>query len=651
MSLFIPYLIKLSVSLGIVWLFYQVVLRRLTFYNWNRWYLLGYSLLSFLIPFIDISPVLQENEWSDSGVVQWVPMIGGTVTGVTETEVSSYQFTTWNLISLILVAGMLFFFARLIIQLLSFRKMVKKAKLLHAGATRIYQVEGDIIPFSFGNSIFINRHLHTEDELREIISHEFVHVKQGHSMDIILGELLCLLNWYNPFAWLLRRSIRQNLEFIADDKVLQYGIDPKQYQYLLLKVIGNNQFSIAPKFNFSSLKKRIAMMNKMKSAGVHIVKFLFILPFVAVLLIAFRNSDQRHDTAIVPGQKSTYLGENLKRAVFTDTVPLVNVANSKGNYINIKGVDGHCVVVVTDKKGKEVERVLLTEWNENEEKFENKYGEILPPPLPVEAIVCVPPMPPGEAISFTAAIDPILSIDAIFPIEAVVPTPALNIIVKPCIVMPADTTPLPATIVRGTNPGIVTDWEINDKKAVIRLKNGETEEYDLTNAIQKKKFEDKYGRIINLSKPGPDALGPVAVIGSRSGSPNTLPPVTVISSPIATTAIAGHAPAPDGEVLVIDALGHTINGNEDILFTITKNTTREQLEEFKKEMKSKGIELNYDEIDYDGGKLVRISGTMKSGGSTSSFVGVDFEKLILAMVKKGDRTYFKVSSRDDKRVI
>jgi beta-lactamase regulating signal transducer with metallopeptidase domain len=81
-------------------------------------------------------------------------------------------------------------------------------------------VQADIIPFSFGNSIFINKQLHSLDELREIVRHEFVHVKQKHSMDILWSELLCIACWYNPFSWLLKRSIRQNLEFIADSKVL-----------------------------------------------------------------------------------------------------------------------------------------------------------------------------------------------------------------------------------------------------------------------------------------------------------------------------------------------------------------------------------------------------------------------------------------------
>ena len=139
-------------------------------------------------------------------------------------------------------------------------------------------------------SVFINSNLHTEDELREIVRHEFVHVRQKHTIDIIWAELLCIINWYNPFAWLLKRSIRQNLEFIADNKVVENGIDKKQYQYLLLKVIGNNQYSIATKFNFSSLKKRIAMMNKTKSARLQVGRFLFLVPVLAIILLAFRKS-------------------------------------------------------------------------------------------------------------------------------------------------------------------------------------------------------------------------------------------------------------------------------------------------------------------------------------------------------------------------
>ncbi|HRQ51714.1 MAG TPA: M56 family metallopeptidase, partial [Agriterribacter sp.] len=150
-------------------------------------------------------------------------------------------------------------------------------------------VNSRIIPFAFGKSIFMNRQLHDAKDMEDIIKHEFVHIRQKHSIDIIWAELLCVLNWYNPFVWWIRSSIKQNLEYLADKTVLQDGMDKKQYQYLLLKVLGDHRFAIAQPFNFSSLKKRIAMMNKMQNTSIHLLKFLFMLPLIAVMVMAFRE--------------------------------------------------------------------------------------------------------------------------------------------------------------------------------------------------------------------------------------------------------------------------------------------------------------------------------------------------------------------------
>jgi len=140
-----------------------------------------------------------------------------------------------------------------------------------------------------------------EKEWSAIILHEYVHIRQRHTLDILLAELCCALNWYNPFAWLIRHAIRQNLEFIADSKVLEKGLDKKGYQYHLLKVIGEPRYRLANNFNFSSLKKRIIMMNKIRSARLHLVKFLFLLPLFAVLLVAFRS--QQSFTVATPVQE------------------------------------------------------------------------------------------------------------------------------------------------------------------------------------------------------------------------------------------------------------------------------------------------------------------------------------------------------------
>jgi hypothetical protein len=285
----ILYLLKVLVSLTLVLLFYQLVLRPLTFYNWNRWYLLGYSLISFFIPLLNISPALEQYQLTQNKAVNFIPAFTTNNFTPSATASASVGITLWQCLLLFIAAGSLVLLIRLVLQYFSLRKMMRTAQPVAKGRVNLFHIEEEVIPFSFGNSVFINRNLHTDAELSKIIQHELVHVKQKHSMDLLWSELLCIACWYNPFVWLLKKAIRQNLEFIADNKVIANGINKTTYQYLLLKVTGNNQFSIASQFNFSSLKKRIAMMNKMKSARMHLIKFLFVLPLVAVLLLAFRS--------------------------------------------------------------------------------------------------------------------------------------------------------------------------------------------------------------------------------------------------------------------------------------------------------------------------------------------------------------------------
>src|SRR5688572_14107186 len=337
MSLLIQYLVKLSISLAIVWLFYQFILRKLTFYNSNRWYLLGYTLLSFFIPFINISFILQNGDASANGLIQFIPSVHQYTIALEEAShcpvpIWSTQYDKWDWAAFALMSGVAILLLRFIMRYISFIRMRNRSELISVDGIKIYQVNKDIIPFSFGNSVFINCHQHSEEELKEIVRHEFVHVRQNHTIDIVWAELLCVLNWYNPFAWLLKRSIRQNLEFIADNKVIENGINKKEYQYLLLKVIGNNQFSIATQFNFSSLKKRIAMMNKTKSAKRQLGRFLFLFPVLAIILLSFRKSFTEDSPVKL----------NSGSPAVSDTIPDIKILNSKGFYIDIKDDNGNC---------------------------------------------------------------------------------------------------------------------------------------------------------------------------------------------------------------------------------------------------------------------------------------------------------------------
>lgn len=291
----ILYFLKVSVSLGIVWGFYQLLLRRLTFYTQNRWYLLGYSALAFFIPLIDLGPVLDGGAGNTYVVVRYIPSIGSRVVlpAVPEEGVDK-----WTLLAAGMVLVSFFLLVRLAVRWGSLLMVRRRSRLVEDGAVKLYWMEGDVRPFSFGSAVYINPRLHTEKEFSEIILHEYVHIRQRHSVDILFAELLCIVCWYNPFVWLLRYSIRQNLEFIADRAVLSSGVDRKGYQYHLLKVVGEPAYRLANNFSFSSLKKRIIMMNKIRSARLHLVKFLFILPLIGVSLVAFRKKIGREEEKV-----------------------------------------------------------------------------------------------------------------------------------------------------------------------------------------------------------------------------------------------------------------------------------------------------------------------------------------------------------------
>jgi hypothetical protein len=539
---FLTYLLKVSISLAVIFLFYQLVLRKLTFHNWNRFYLLGYSFLSILIPFIDISLVVKKENWENAVLVQWVPLVNGAEGNAFVQNDPVSSFSPWSLLTILLLSGTLLLLARFFIQWHSFRNLLRRAELIEDGKMKIYKVDENIIPFSFGRSVFINPALHSESEIREIILHEFVHARQRHTVDIIWAELICLLNWYNPFAWMIRKAIRQNLEFIADQKVLEQGIDRKQYQYLLLKVIGNEQFSIASKFNFSSLKKRIAMMNKMKSTGVHVLKFLFILPLLAVLLLAFRNK-------INPGMASL-------SQPFCDTVK--------------------------------------------------------PPTAPL------PPLDPASPASPSTLVTPL-------PPEAPLPPFAI----RPLSCDPAKKgTPVAVGTNSITGSSKVKVFEITKEMATMELKDGSTEVYNLNNNAEKKKFEEKYGGIYQTGSAAPVAFAS----GTNAVTAITLPP--------------GQATGAN----LIDTRGNIITGAEDIIITIKNTTTMEELDKFVEDVKSKGMVLKFDNVDFNDGKIVSISGMMKKGTSTSNFSMTDFKQFTLAAMEKDGKVWLKVST-DDRRVI
>lgn len=108
-------------------------------------------------------------------------------------------------------------------------------------------------PFSFFNWIFLNPDNVKEEEISEILTHEMAHVRQRHSIDVIISELVNICCWINPFAWLMKREVRLNLEFLADRRVMDAGFATKSYQYHLLGLTYSHKYGLSNNFNFLTL--------------------------------------------------------------------------------------------------------------------------------------------------------------------------------------------------------------------------------------------------------------------------------------------------------------------------------------------------------------------------------------------------------------
>jgi len=307
LSLF-DYMLKVSACYMAAYLFYRLVLSRLTSYKSNRFYLLFTALLAFVIPLLKPDMFMQPQTISDSQFINRIPAFS------LRTAQEYIPAENSGSISLILAAifftGVIICLVKFIVQLYSYKKITSKAGFINAFfGVKLYQLDMDIMPFSFGNAVYVNQQKHSAAELNDIIKHESVHVHQQHTIDVMIAEMICILNWFNPFAWLMKKAIKQNLEFLADDTVLQEGADKKNYQYLLLKVTGYSPVSIASSFKLSLLKQRIYMMNKNKTSQKHLLKLLLMLPLIALIMFAFRNPNTNVSNTITMQEETFMLSE------------------------------------------------------------------------------------------------------------------------------------------------------------------------------------------------------------------------------------------------------------------------------------------------------------------------------------------------------
>lgn len=282
------FLLKVNVALLLFCAGYYLVLRHLTFYTLNRFYLLTAILFASIYPRINLNDFVQQHQ-ALARPVQRVVINWQAPAQALVKQVDNPNY--WFYVEVIFWVGAAFLAVRLFIQLFSLYRLYKSSQPATIGNHQVRVMDQDIAPFSFWQSIFVNPANHEPTDLKAILLHEQVHVNKWHTADILLAEFSSIFYWFNPGIWLMKKAIRENIEFITDQKILKKGIDSKTYQYSLVSVSFNNtQPGIVNHFNLSTIKKRIIMMNAKRSSKINLTRYAFLVPAVVALLLVFSIS-------------------------------------------------------------------------------------------------------------------------------------------------------------------------------------------------------------------------------------------------------------------------------------------------------------------------------------------------------------------------
>jgi len=355
------YLLKSAVWLTGFTLVFLIVLRNERYFRLNRIYLLSGIIASIVFPLFTwhytvILPFIQDTYATTSGNPE--------VAAAPPPAVIPVYF--WFYV--VGIAGLAF---RMLWQTGKVVRKLRKAGYVKTGSIKLVRTTEYDASFSFFSFVFVNPSI-TDIETKEIVNHEREHIEQWHWFDLLVVELLCMLQWFNPFVWIYARLIRQNHEYLADEMALQHTSNPAIYQATLLnQMFGAPVISLANSFNYSLNKKRFKMMKKKIDSPFRKLRMLIVLPLVTMVFYAFAKPEYITSEPATSTEKISTVTEALNElivpmpepapAVKKDTVKQVGkIRVVKGKVVNQEGkpmsgttviINGTNTGVITDKEG------------------------------------------------------------------------------------------------------------------------------------------------------------------------------------------------------------------------------------------------------------------------------------------------------------
>ncbi len=280
--------------------------------------------------------------------------------GLMSTNVSSVSSSVQNrsfdyqsILLFLYLCGVVLLISRLLWHILLISRAIRKSTIIENGKARLVRIAGFRSSFSFFNYVFINPSI-DENEIKEIVNHELVHINQKHWLDLLLTEALRIFQWMNPFAWIYTGFVRINHEYMADEGALQRTSDPVCYRAALInQLLRSPVISLSNSFNYSLNKKRFDMMKKIITSPYRKIKVLLVLPVIAGIFYAFAtpeynyvSQDDGSDAIFTIYESAPIVQKEVRGIVVTeDGKPL------QGVNITVTGSLGIARQVSTDSKG------------------------------------------------------------------------------------------------------------------------------------------------------------------------------------------------------------------------------------------------------------------------------------------------------------
>ena len=350
MENWITYIAECALCLALLYLPFWGLLKKETFFQYNRYVLLAITALSFLLPLISIPEITSQLVPNETLSIQ-LDEINVMISGKALSEEINWK----AILTILYLSG------AAICLLYKMNDLIRLIRFIPRGCIweqtengiHIHCHAHHVLPFSWMNHIVISEKDYEENG-ENILLHEQAHIACKHSWDVVWLSLVEVLQWFNPFVWMLSKEMQDLHEYEADLCVLRKGINARDYQLLIIKkAVGSGSYTFANSFNHSSLKKRITMMIKEKSNPWARVKYLYLLPIVAICMIACTQSAKSimsYEEVEVKPEYPGGMGELSKLMKSNLLYPLISFEN---------GVQGEVLVqFVVDKEGN-VEEVTV----------------------------------------------------------------------------------------------------------------------------------------------------------------------------------------------------------------------------------------------------------------------------------------------------